>query len=99
MDSILTVDQELVTDAVRTMALTSISAYQNGVSVPWHEAELGIYMVYIFGEINKSGMFDDPTKTFADISKVAVKGVLRSAKLRPLSTRRSGKAQTTLNMP
>ncbi len=54
MDSILTVDQELVTDAVRNLGLTTISAYQNGVTLPWYEAELGIYMVFIFGEINKS---------------------------------------------
>ncbi|KAF9038809.1 hypothetical protein BDZ89DRAFT_1157089 [Hymenopellis radicata] len=34
MDSILTVDQELVTDAVRNPGLTTISAYQNGVNLP-----------------------------------------------------------------
>lgn len=54
MDSILSIDQELVTDAVRTLALNTIQAYHNGVSLKWHDAELGIYLVYIFGEINKS---------------------------------------------
>ncbi|KAF5382216.1 hypothetical protein D9615_004331 [Tricholomella constricta] len=55
MDSILAIDQHLVTDAVRTLALNTISAYQNGVSIEWHDAELGIYLVFIFGEINKTG--------------------------------------------
>lgn len=48
------VDQDLVTDTVRTLALNTLSAYRNSVSVKWHDAELAIYLVYIFGEINKS---------------------------------------------
>ncbi|KAI3604817.1 hypothetical protein WG66_008673 [Moniliophthora roreri] len=55
MDAVLVVDQDLVTDAVRNLALSTIEAYKNGVEVKWNEAELGIHMVYIFGEINKSG--------------------------------------------
>ncbi|KAG6873947.1 pre-tRNA nuclear export protein [Termitomyces sp. Mi166 len=55
MDSILSIDQDLVTDAVRTLALSTISAYQNAMTLEWHDAELGIYLVYIFGEINKTG--------------------------------------------
>ncbi|RDB26055.1 Exportin-T [Hypsizygus marmoreus] len=55
MDSILTIDQYLVTEAVRTLALNTLSAYQNGVSLKWHDAELGIYLIFIFGEINKTG--------------------------------------------
>ncbi|GLB40453.1 putative ARM repeat-containing protein [Lyophyllum shimeji] len=55
MDSILVIDQHLVTDAVRALALSTISAYQNGVSIKWNDAELGVYLVYIFGEINKTG--------------------------------------------
>ncbi|KAK2463400.1 hypothetical protein APHAL10511_004486 [Amanita phalloides] len=54
-DSILTVDQDLVTEAVRALALRTITAYQDGASLKWHDAELGVYLVYIFGEINKSG--------------------------------------------
>ncbi|KAJ7593086.1 armadillo-type protein [Mycena floridula] len=55
MDSVLVVDQDLVTDAVRVLAMNTISAHRSGVSMKWTDAELGIYMVYIFGEINKSG--------------------------------------------
>ncbi|KAF5342683.1 hypothetical protein D9611_001870 [Ephemerocybe angulata] len=55
MDSILTVDQDLVTTAIRTLALNTISAYQSGTQLKWNDAELGIYLVFIFGEINKTG--------------------------------------------
>ncbi|KAF8632204.1 hypothetical protein AX15_001968 [Amanita polypyramis BW_CC] len=55
MDTILTIDQNLVTDAVHMLALNTITAYRNGASLKWHDAELGVYLVYIFGEINKSG--------------------------------------------
>lgn len=53
LDSILAIDQDLVTEAVRTLALNTISAYQSGISMEWNDAELGIYLVFIFGEINK----------------------------------------------
>lgn len=54
MDSTLMIDPELVTDSVRTLALNTLTAYQNGVALKWNDAELAIYLVYIFGEINKS---------------------------------------------
>ncbi|THH14212.1 hypothetical protein EW146_g6092 [Bondarzewia mesenterica] len=55
MDSVLSIDQDLVTETVRKQALATLTAYQNGVPVKWHDAELAIYLVYIFGEINKTG--------------------------------------------
>ncbi|KAH9945166.1 ARM repeat-containing protein [Epithele typhae] len=55
MDSALVIDPNLVTDSVRTLALNTLTAYQNGVSLKWNDAELAIYLVYIFGEMNKSG--------------------------------------------
>ncbi|PFH52965.1 hypothetical protein AMATHDRAFT_55850 [Amanita thiersii Skay4041] len=55
MDSILAIHQDLVTEAVHSLALKTITAYQNCASLKWSEAELGVYLVYIFGEINKSG--------------------------------------------
>lgn len=54
MDSVIFIDQDLVTDAVRAQALDILNAYSAGVSVKWNDAELAIYLVYIFGEINKS---------------------------------------------
>ncbi|KAL0955002.1 hypothetical protein HGRIS_003927 [Hohenbuehelia grisea] len=55
LDAVLVIDQELTTEAVRTLAQNTLQAYSNGVSLKWHDAELAIYLVYIFGEINKSG--------------------------------------------
>ncbi|KXN89108.1 Exportin-T [Leucoagaricus sp. SymC.cos] len=55
LDSVLAIDQDLATGAVRTLAIETISAYRNGVPLKWNDAELGIYLVFIFGEINKTG--------------------------------------------
>ncbi|KAJ7475824.1 armadillo-type protein [Mycena latifolia] len=55
MDSVLVVDQDLVTEAVRSLAINTIGAYQNGIAVKWNDAELGVYLVNVFGEINKIG--------------------------------------------
>ena len=56
MDSILVIDPNLVTEAVRTLALNTLTAYQNGVALKWNDAELAVYLVFIFGEINKPGL-------------------------------------------
>jgi exportin-T len=53
MDAVLVIDQELVTGAVRAMSLNTLTAYRNGILLKWNNAELAIYLVYIFGEINK----------------------------------------------
>ncbi|KAI0749767.1 ARM repeat-containing protein [Daedaleopsis nitida] len=55
MDSALIIEPELVTESVRTLALNTLTAFQNGVTLKWNDAELAVYLVYIFGEINKSG--------------------------------------------
>ncbi|TFK72889.1 ARM repeat-containing protein [Pluteus cervinus] len=55
LDSILIVDQDLVINAIRTLSLNTIAAYTNKVNMKWNDAELGIFLVYLFGEINKSG--------------------------------------------
>ncbi|KIJ62794.1 hypothetical protein HYDPIDRAFT_113893 [Hydnomerulius pinastri MD-312] len=54
-DSVLTIETDLVTLAVRRLVLDTLSAYRNGLSIEWHDAELAVYLVYIFGEISKSG--------------------------------------------
>ncbi|KAH9928319.1 armadillo-type protein [Fomitopsis serialis] len=55
MDSTHVIEQTLVTDAVRTLVLNTFNAYRNGSTVKWNDAELAVYLVYSFGEINKSG--------------------------------------------
>lgn len=54
MDAALVIDQSLVTDSLRTLALRTFEAYQNGAAIKWNDAELAVYLVYSFGEINKS---------------------------------------------
>ena len=56
MDSILVIDPDIVTEAVRTLALNTLTAYQNGVALKWNDAELAVYLVFIVGEINKCGV-------------------------------------------
>ncbi|KAG8977966.1 pre-tRNA nuclear export protein, partial [Tulasnella sp. 427] len=63
MDSILNVDEQLVTDAVRSLAIASLSAYgasrasgagpSGGLS--WQDAELAVYLVYVYGELKPKG--------------------------------------------
>ena len=55
LDSVLAIEQKLVTEAVRQVASNTIAAYSSGASLKWNDAELGIYLIYIFDEINKSG--------------------------------------------
>lgn len=68
MDSILTIQPDLVTTTVRALVLATLSRYSSGVQVEWNDAELAVYLVYIFGEISKSGhhcFFDVNVLTFA----------------------------------
>lgn len=54
MDSVLSIDQDLVVEAIRTHALRTLQIYASGTAINWNEAELAIYLIFIFGEINKS---------------------------------------------
>jgi hypothetical protein len=54
MDSVLSIDQDLVVEAIRTHALQTLQLYASGTPIKWNDAELAIYLIYIFGEINKS---------------------------------------------
>ena len=54
MDSVLSIDQDLVVEAIRTHALRTLQLYASGTTVKWDDAELAIYLIFIFGEINKS---------------------------------------------
>jgi exportin-T len=54
MDSVLSIDQELVVETIRTHALQTLQLYSSGTAIKWNDAELAIYLIFIFGEINKS---------------------------------------------
>ncbi|CCM00091.1 uncharacterized protein FIBRA_02118 [Fibroporia radiculosa] len=55
MDATLVIEQTLVTDALRTLVLNTLTTYRSGTPIKWNDAELAVYLVYSFGEINKSG--------------------------------------------
>ena len=71
MDAVLVIDQDLVTGAVRTLSLNTLTAYRNGLPLKWHNAELAIYLVYIFGEINKCNIFFTASSISPDILSIA----------------------------
>lgn len=54
MDAAFVIEPGLVSEALSNLALNTLNAYQSGVQVKWHDAELAVYIVFIFGEINKS---------------------------------------------
>lgn len=53
LDSIFTIDPELAINAISTLVLDTLAGYETGTEVKWNDAELAIYLVYIFGEVNK----------------------------------------------
>lgn len=57
MDAVFVIDQDLATDALSNLAINTLHAYQNGNNVEWNDAELAVYIVFIFGEINKGEYF------------------------------------------
>lgn len=48
------IDQDLVVSAVETLVIQALTAYKNGVQISWQDAELAAYLVYTYGEVNKS---------------------------------------------
>ncbi|EJD06563.1 ARM repeat-containing protein [Fomitiporia mediterranea MF3/22] len=55
LDSIVVIDQDMAIEAIRKLVLDTLAAYETGSQLKWNDAELAIYLIYIFGEINKSG--------------------------------------------
>lgn len=53
MESIYLIDSDLVTEAIRLRAMTALTAYTSGVPVKWFDAEIAVYLTFLFGEINK----------------------------------------------
>lgn len=47
----------MVVTVVQRLVMETLSAYQSGKQLRWHEVELAVYLVYIFGDINKGASF------------------------------------------
>ncbi|KDQ14828.1 hypothetical protein BOTBODRAFT_32183 [Botryobasidium botryosum FD-172 SS1] len=54
LDAILYVDTELTIGAVRQVAMNALNALKSGTQIKWEDAELAVYLVYLFGELQKS---------------------------------------------
>jgi hypothetical protein len=53
MESILSIDEELVNAYVQTLTLNTLQTYQNGATISWQEVELAVHLVYLYGELHK----------------------------------------------
>jgi exportin-T len=51
LDSISAIDEELVTSAIKTLAMNTLSRVDE--STGWADAELSVYLVYLYGEFQK----------------------------------------------
>lgn len=75
MDSILIIDEELVTSAVGRIATSTLTAYEaaraagSADAVSWRDAELAVYLVYLFGELKGKGKcLDGQGHNFVDLT-------------------------------
>ncbi|CAG7849531.1 Exportin-T AltName: Full=Exportin(tRNA); AltName: Full=Karyopherin-beta; AltName: Full=tRNA exportin [Serendipita indica DSM 11827] len=51
MDSIYSINPELVTSIISERAQSALDSYESGAQLPWEEAELAIFLVFMFGEL------------------------------------------------
>lgn len=59
LDSILVIDQDMVVGAVQHLVLNTLRAYESGTPLRWNDVELALYLIFIFGEINKCMCIQD----------------------------------------
>lgn len=99
LDHLLFLDTETVVNTVRALTLNTLSSFQSGASVPWNDAELAVYLVYIYGEVNKSLglLLSIGVLPSLNYLKNPPKAAVHSVKLPP-STRSSGRPQTMLHI-
>ncbi|KIM27530.1 hypothetical protein M408DRAFT_329975 [Serendipita vermifera MAFF 305830] len=51
MDMIYVLDNDLVTSAISQQAQSALDLYEGGANLPWNQAELAIYLVFMYGEL------------------------------------------------
>jgi exportin-T len=51
IDAVLVLDIDIVTQALSDHAHSVLIAYENGTQLTWVDAELAIYLVYLYGEL------------------------------------------------
>lgn len=50
----LSIDPSLLAGTVDTYTINTFKAYASGATVKWNEAELALYLLFIYGEVCKS---------------------------------------------
>ena len=93
MDSVLSIDQDLVVGAIRTHALQTLQLYASGAAIKWNDAELAIYLIFIYGEINKSLFASHPPPTSYRPSCRFYEGQIRFQSSTPGSQRETKRYQ------
>ncbi|KAH8831825.1 armadillo-type protein [Flagelloscypha sp. PMI_526] len=53
LEHVLILDVDMVTTAIHTLTMNTFGTIKNGQSIPWTDAELAIYLLWVFGEVNK----------------------------------------------
>lgn len=65
IDAVLVLDVDIVIQALSDHAHTVLIEYENGTQLTWVDAELAIYLVYLYGELgtkDKGEPFQHPTQ-------------------------------------
>ena len=50
----MAIDERLVNSYVQNLALNTLRQFQFGTSISWQDAELAVYLVFLYGELQKT---------------------------------------------
>ena len=53
-DSVMAIDESLVNGYVQNLALDTLQQFQSGISISWQDAELAVYLIFLYGELQKA---------------------------------------------
>lgn len=103
IDAVLVLDVDIVTQALSDHAHSVLIEYENGAQLTWVDAELAIYLVYLYGELGtkeRGELFQRPAQPSTGITVYLQARVVPHFALYPkLSPKQRGKISTTQNIP
>jgi exportin-T len=103
IDAVLVLDVEIVTQALSDHAHRVLIEYENGTQLTWVDAELAIYLVYLYGELGikeKGEPFQRPAQPSTCVTVYLQDRVVPHFALYPkISPKQRGKTLTTQNIP
>jgi len=94
-------DVDIVTQALSDHAHNVLIVYENGTQLTWVDAELAIYLVYLYGELGTKEKGEPFEYLVLLPNRFYLQGrvVPRSAPYPKLSLRQRGKTLTTQSIP